>query len=182
MSDPSLSTYQIISILMQYPEEEFFELLPYIREITSEIPHEKTRTNLEKFLSILEESTIDSLIEHYILHFDFGRLTNLYVTYLKLGEQRERGLELLKLKKFYEASGFQTVDMELPDYLPLMLEFCGNVPTEISNELLQMHAEAICEIALKLKESNSYYSHLFDALLYEMERNNIQLNEKVVNS
>ncbi len=47
----------------------------------------------------------------------------MYLTYMNTGEQRERGIELLELKQHYKKSGFEVTDKELPDYLPLLLEF-----------------------------------------------------------
>ncbi|WP_068672606.1 nitrate reductase molybdenum cofactor assembly chaperone [Oceanobacillus sp. Castelsardo] len=158
------SSYQMISFLLSYPSKELKEMLPEIKEEIEGIGKDEVNDKLLSFIKEIEDRTLDEWITHYIEHFDFGKLTNLYVTYLKLGEQRERGLELLKLKKYYEAHGFDVTDKELPDYLPLMLEFCAHVSVETSNELLQMHGKAIAEIHGKLKEQDSFYSLLFDAL------------------
>ncbi|WP_085992606.1 nitrate reductase molybdenum cofactor assembly chaperone [Oceanobacillus senegalensis] len=165
--------YQLISFLLHYPNEEMVEILP---ELDREI--EKTediliRDCLQQFVKYSKKISLEEWISHYIEHFDFGRITNLYVTYLKLGEQRERGLELLKLKKFYEAHGFEVTEKELPDYLPLMLEFCANTPIETSNELLMMHIKAIEEIRKKVTETGSYYHLLFDALMLQMANNGL---------
>ena len=76
-------------------------------------------------------------------------------------------------------------DKELPDYLPLMLEFCANVSIEKSVELLQMYVKAIQEIREKLDELNSYYVLLFDALLAHLNNNGItpeKANTAVPNS
>src|SRR5699024_11375249 len=54
-------------------------------------------------------------------------------------EQRERGLELLKIKQYYKQAGFSMTDKELPDYLPLMLEFCAQVPLQVSYNLLSYY-------------------------------------------
>lgn len=156
--------YLAISYLLQYPDFEMKESILELLHFIQTCPSEKVREPLLAFTEVLEKTPIDELERHYIEQFDFGRGTNLYITYMKLGEQRERGLELLKLKSFYQAHGFEMTDKELSDYLPLMLEFCGNVPAEVSNELLQMHIKAIQEIGNRLKESNSYYALVFDSL------------------
>ncbi|MBR3118240.1 nitrate reductase molybdenum cofactor assembly chaperone [Oceanobacillus profundus] len=165
--------YQLISFLLNYPTEEMIDILPEIEREIEEQSNSQITGNIKQFIQQSKEMSLDDWITHYIEHFDFGRLTNLYVTYLKLGEQRERGLELLKLKKYYEAHGFEVTDKELPDYLPVILEFCANVSVEASNELLSMHQQAIGEIHGKLQENNSYYSLLFDALFLYMEENGV---------
>lgn len=161
--------YQMISFLLSYPDKELKNMLPELKQEIEDTEEDQVKDKVLSFIKEVEGRSLDDWITHYIEHFDFGKLTNLYVTYLKLGEQRERGLELLKLKKYYEAHGFDVTDKELPDYLPLMLEFCAHVPVEISNELLQMHEKAIAEIHGKLKEQDSFYSLLFDALFSQME-------------
>jgi len=174
--------YQIIAFLLRYPDRQMQGVLPEIQEEIEAIDNVELKSYLLKFLHQSADMTLDAWIDHYIDHFDFGKMTNLYVTYLKLGEQRERGLELLKLKKFFEANGFEITDKELPDYLPLILEFCANVPAETSNELLQMHYKAIAEIRSRLIEQKSYYHLLFDALFINMESNglNMENDEQLV--
>lgn len=165
--------YQLISFLLNYPTEEMIDILPEIEMEVEGQSNSQIKGNIKQFIQQSKEMSLDNWITHYIEHFDFGKLTNLYVTYLKLGEQRERGLELLKLKKYYEAHGFEVTDKELPDYLPVILEFAANVPVEVSNELLAMHHQAIGEIHGKLVENNSYYRLLFEALFLCMEENGV---------
>ncbi|WP_138418558.1 nitrate reductase molybdenum cofactor assembly chaperone [Aquibacillus sediminis] len=169
------TTYQIISFLMQYPDQERFEALSTLREEIEMVEHQPIKNKLQQFIDHSMATSVDEWVDQYIEIFDFGKMTNLYVTYLKLGEQRERGLELLKLKSYYQAYGFDVTDKELPDYLPLMLEFCAQVPFATSNELLQMHVGAIQEIRGKLVEAGSYYVLLFDALAMHMENNGVLL-------
>ncbi|WP_080872856.1 nitrate reductase molybdenum cofactor assembly chaperone [Oceanobacillus timonensis] len=167
--------YQLISFLLAYPNQQMKETLPEIREEVEDISNEDVAENLRKFIQKVEDMSLDEWVTYYIDNFDFGRVTNLYVTYLKLGEQRERGLELLKLKKYYEAHGFEVTDKELPDYLPLLLEFCARVPIETSNELLEMHGKTIAEIQKKLREQHNFYYLLFDALFNQMEAHGLHI-------
>ncbi|MDM8101318.1 MULTISPECIES: nitrate reductase molybdenum cofactor assembly chaperone [Oceanobacillus] len=169
------SIYQLISFLLTYPNQQMKEILPEIREEIEELSTDGVKENLQQFIHEVDRLSLDDWVAHYINHFDFGRLTNLYVTYLKLGEQRERGLELLKLKKYYEAHGFEVTDKELPDYLPLLLEFCAHVPVETSNEILDMHGKAIAEIQKKLQKENSFYHILFEALFIQMESHGLHV-------
>jgi len=163
--------YQMISFLLRYPESHIISTFSELENEIEALETDDIKSKLKSFIIESSHLPFDDLVNHYINLFDFGRLTNLYVTYLKLGEQRERGLELLKLKKFYEAAGFDLTDEELPDYLPLMLEFCANVSIEKSNELLKQHLKELEFIRQKLRENKSQYAYLFDVLFLNMENN-----------
>lgn len=163
--------YQMISFLLRYPESHMVSTFSELENEIEALENDDIRAKLKNFIKESSHVPYDDLVNHYINLFDFGRLTNLYVTYLKLGEQRERGLELLKLKKFYEAAGFDITDEELPDYLPLMLEFCANVSIEKSIELLKEHTKELEFIRQKLNENKSQYAYLFDVLFINMEYN-----------
>jgi len=163
-------SYQVISYLLRYPNQQIVSTLGELKQVINSLDDE-IKQELVQFMDSIESISFDNWINHYIEIFDFGRQTSLYITYLKLGEQRERGLELLKLKKYYEAHGFDITDEELPDYLPLILEFCANVPKETSSELLNMHIESLEFTRKKLSENNSPYVHLFNTLLITMKNN-----------
>ncbi len=159
------SSYQLISFLLRYPTKYHFESVKEIIDFVNDIEEESIRTPLLDFLSTASKWDQDQWVEHYIEVFDFGKTSNLYMTYLKLGEQKERGLELLKLKKFYEAAGFEVTDKELPDFLPVMLEFCSEVNKEVRMELLTKHIAAISETKQKLEKLESCYSLLLKGLI-----------------
>ncbi|WP_033827065.1 nitrate reductase molybdenum cofactor assembly chaperone [Bacillus andreraoultii] len=170
--------YQLISILFQYPDNELHSILPELQKEIQNLNDPELKKILIQFIDVLNNTPTEQLINHYIEQFDFGRTTNLYVTYFNSGEARERGIELLKLKEYYKEHGFDITDKELPDYLPLMLEFCGNVSTPVSNDLLQNHYHSILEMQNKFHEANSFYGYLLDALLLCMERNGLSRQEQ----
>jgi nitrate reductase delta subunit len=167
------TVYQVIGFLLQYPTRQLQEVLPEIKKEVEQVEEIDIRNHLNEFLTECSGLSFSEWIDHYIHHFDFGRTTNLYMTYLKLGEQRERGLELLKLKKYFEAHGFEVTDRELPDFLPLVLEFCANVPPETSNDLLGMYAQEIEAIRKQIAEQESFYHLLLDALVIYMKKNGL---------
>lgn len=171
------SGYQLIGYLLRYPSEEHYLVREEALQFATELKEKSVSQPLTKFLRQLQSMDQEQWVEHYIDIFDFGKTTNLYMTYLKLGEQKERGLELLKLKKFYEAAGFEVTDKELPDYLPVMLEFCGRVEKKVRIELLAKHLGAIAEIKSKLTAFNSSYHYLLESLVAFMKQEGIEVNE-----
>ena len=60
--------------------------------------------------------------------FDFDRRASLHLTYHTYGDRRQRGLELVRLKRRYAEAGLPLEGGELPDYLPVLLEFAALVP------------------------------------------------------
>src|SRR5699024_10194948 len=168
--DYTTVSYQIISYLLRYPNQQIVSTLEEIKQVIDTLDDD-IKQELVHFIDSLESTSFDNWVNHYIEIFDFGRQTSLYITYLKLAEQCERGLELLKLKKYYKTYGFDITDEELPDYLSLMLEFCANVPKETSSELLNMHMESLDFTRKKLSENNSPYVHLFNSLLITLKNN-----------
>ena len=71
----------------------------------------------------MHDISLDDIQQVYTQTFDFDRDTNLYMTYFKFEDQKERGQMLAKLKVLYEMFGLKMPDNELSDFLPLMLEF-----------------------------------------------------------
>jgi nitrate reductase molybdenum cofactor assembly chaperone NarJ/NarW len=161
--------FQIISILLSYPDQQWREGLVESLEIIDEVPHPQIRKNIRKFIDFVQSVDENELIESYVDTFDFGKKTNLYVTYLSTGEQRERGIELLDLKQAYKAAGFEISTQELPDYLPLMLEFASQAEQSYVLPIIQNYYSNIFEIWKQLVAVKSYYAVLIDALLMTFE-------------
>lgn len=169
--------YQLISYLLGYPTQELIDTIPGVKKEIEQVSNTEVKTALSKFVDSIEQTDLENWRERYISYFDFGRSTNLYVTYSKLGEQRQRGIELLKLKDFYRGAGFEPHESELPDYLPLMLEFASQVPLEKSNALLGKYFKEMEAIRNSLHEKDSAYVALFDALFLQMKENNPTLEK-----
>lgn len=80
----------------------------------------------------------------------------MYVTYFNSGEQRERGIELLHLKNTYQQSGFLPTEKELPDYLPLMLEFAAIAEIEAARSVFEKYLSNVRELASRLEKMTAY--------------------------
>lgn len=158
------AVFQIVSQLLQYPDNTWEDELANFQQYIESLGDEAVAHPLEQFLHNVQRIGIDKLHELYVQTFDFGKKTNLYVTYARHGEQRERGPALLALKQYYAQFGFQMHDDELSDYLPLMLEFAAIAPLEAVHRLLNEHRPAIEDIRAHLDEIDSPYVELFDML------------------
>lgn len=103
--------------LLAYPDERFWERLPLIQEATS--PH------FSGFFAKIQQMGAGELAAHYVEMFDLTRRCCLHLTYYADGDTRRRGQSLAELKGRYRAAGWELMDDELPDYLPVMLEFAA---------------------------------------------------------
>lgn len=173
------TVFRLVSHLLQYPDQAWRESLARVRQVVDTLHHTELKAFLERFLQSATQTVSDAALhEVYVQTFDFGKMTNLYVTYARHGEQRERGPALLALKQFYAKNGWQVTEDELPDYLPLMLEFASVAPLDAVRELFSEHRLAIRDIGEQLRERDSLYTDLFDAISLAMDEMNIPLAEE----
>lgn len=160
---PMKYVFQLCSYLLSYPELNFTELAEELDEIT----YPKIKKELQQFFQ--KAGTHADLISTYVNTFDFGKKTNLYITYMTNGEQRERGMDLLFLKNYYKINGFALTESELPDYLPVMLEFASQVDSGTMKPVFERYFENIKEIEKNLLRENNLYGHLVKAVLLALE-------------
>lgn len=155
--------FQLCSYLLSYPDQEWFDSLAEVDEVIETLPSSRMKTELSTFCQTAKTLTPYELLAIYVDTFDFGKKTNLYITYMSNGEQRERGMDLLFLKNYYKMHGFAATDKELPDYLPIMLEFASQVDEAKFKPIFERYLENILEIEKHLDHENNLYSHLFKA-------------------
>jgi nitrate reductase delta subunit len=86
---------------------------------------QSSRTAFATFLAWLRDTPPTEVARHYVETFDLRRRCALYLTYYRFGDTRRRGLAMIAFKTAYRVEGFTPTDDELPDYLPLVLEFAS---------------------------------------------------------
>ncbi len=175
-NDYCQQVFLICSYLLSYPDKSFLETLPEIEDEVEKLPFAEIKDELTLFLQTLGAKSENELIATYVYTFDFGKKTNLYVTYMSNGEQRERGQELLFLKNYYQMHGFSVTTQELPDYLPMVLEFAGQVDFETAKPIFERYGAHIKEIETRLQEENNFYYHLLKALNVTLTEAGIKLS------
>jgi nitrate reductase delta subunit len=106
----------------------------------------------------------------YVETFDLDRRTSLHLTYYLHGDTRKRGLALLRLKRLYAAAGLPLTAEELPDYLPLVLEFAALAPDGYGATVLAEHRLALELLRLRLSETDSPWACLLEALCASQRR------------
>jgi nitrate reductase delta subunit len=169
MSDDTGQVFKLCSYLLNYPDSEWIDSLGEVEEEIDLLAASPMKDELNKFCLRVKEKSAAEIVASYVNTFDFGKKTNLYVTYMSSGEQRERGMDLLFLKNYYKLQGFSVTDKELPDYLPIMLEFASLVDDEKMKPVFERYFENIREIEKGLVEANNYYCHILSAAVGALE-------------
>ncbi|UBU12268.1 nitrate reductase molybdenum cofactor assembly chaperone [Nonomuraea gerenzanensis] len=142
--------WQAAAHLLAYPDERFWRRLPLIRQAAE--PH------FTAFLALVADLGQGELAGHYVDTFDLQRRCCLYLTYYTDGDTRRRGESLAALKQRYRAAGWELMDDELPDFLPVMLEFAACDPSGAA--LLQEHRAGLELLLAALTERDSPYRHV----------------------
>jgi len=148
---------KLVSLLLQYPS-------PALVAAAGELSGVERRAldrRLASFLDWYGAAPLGEIQREYVRAFDFNRRSALHLTYQVHGDRRQRGIALLRLKGAYAAAGLAVSDSELPDFLPLMLEFAALVP-ERGRELLADHRVSIELIRSALREEGSRWAPLLD--------------------
>ena len=156
---------RLISRLLLYPQEEMLT----VNLSDYHFRNKETERRIMDFIAYLQSIPIAEQQKNYVNTFDFNEKTNLYLTYAKLKEEKDRGQVLLKLKQIYQNEGLLMESAELPDYLPLVLEFMAIAEEEISAQLFKQLQETIQTLRRELKAINSPYTGLIDSILIIMD-------------
>ena len=153
---------KLLGVLLVYPDDELVAALPELRAATAELPRRERRA-LEPVLDSLERTSLAELRRGYVETFDFDRRCGLHLTYHVHGDRRQRGLELVRLKRRYAEAGLPLEGSELPDYLPVVLEFTSLRPAE-GREVLTSFRGVLELIRAALHDRGSLYAGVLDAL------------------
>jgi nitrate reductase delta subunit len=153
---------KLLSLLLQYPTDELLAARAELAEAGGRAGP------IGRFLDWWVGEDPGDLRRAYVETFDFARRNSLYVTYHVHGDRRQRGVALLRLKQRYAAAGLDLLDGELPDYLPVMLEFAALAPDGVGLAALADSRDAIELIRAGLHDTGSPYALLLDAVAQEL--------------
>ena len=117
-----------LSLLMSYPDEQLIEGLPQLQEVLQDAGLFDNK--MAQLFGILRADDIIDAQELYVEFVDRGKGTSLYLFEHLLGDSKDRGMAMVNLKEHYESCGFALGERELPDYLPVVLEFASSLETE----------------------------------------------------
>ena len=162
----------ILSTLLRYPDEALRADLPDVMDAIADAGFSvRDRRALERLVRRLGAGDPLDRQEDFVRLFDRGRATSLHLFEHVHGDTRNRGPAMVELVAVYDANGFAMTGHELPDYLPLVLEFCAVAPEETALNLLTQAGPLLQQIHAKLLSrgipSSRGYAAVLAAVLSE---------------
>jgi nitrate reductase delta subunit len=160
-------TYKALAALLAYPTAELVEALAEIR-VVIESEARFRRRDRRAVGALVDELSASDLLdaqERYVGLFDRGRATSLHLFEHVHGESRDRGQAMVDLSATYAKAGLVLSANELPDYLPVLLEFLSTQPEAVAREMLGDCAHILRKIGDALVKHESAYAAVFAAAL-----------------
>lgn len=151
---------KVIGLLLEYPDEVLWES----REEALTLVSADAPALLPFVRPLLAAKLLDRQAE-WCEVFERGRATSLLLFEHVHAESRDRGQAMVDLMGQYEQAGLQLNSRELPDHLPLYLEYLSILPENEAREGLQNVAPILALLGGRLKQRECQYYQLFDALL-----------------
>jgi nitrate reductase delta subunit len=165
LDDASLATtWQVVSLLLDYPTEELLARRPVLASATAPLPA-SVRDPLRRFLETLGSRALGELQREYVETFDTTRRGCLYLTYSAHGDTRKRGLALVQVKQAYRRAGAELVQDELPDHLCVVLEFGATTDVDGAWRLLNDYRAGVELLRIALADRGSAWHDVVLALV-----------------
>jgi len=161
-----MKTFKLLGLLLSYPQPDWLRQLAACREVlvAERLLTGKSLAAVLALIDTLESGDPYELQEDYVATFDRGRAHSLHLFEHIHGESRDRGQAMVNLLETYAAKGLVIDRPELPDYLPLFLEFLSCCAPAEAIDLLAEPVEVIAAIGQRLGEKGSPYAAVFEAL------------------
>lgn len=161
-----MKTYRALAALLQYPTAE---LAGAAGEIAAAAREDAllSRDSLQAIERVAAQLTVGDLLtaqESYVGLFDRSRSLSLHLFEHIHGESRDRGQAMVNLAAHYETRGYSIGGNELPDYLPLFLEFLSLIDPREAADLLSDVVHILAAIRIRLERRGSDYAGIFGAL------------------
>ena len=147
---------QVAGLLLEYPDQRLVALVPSMREALTEAG--ASPAALEPLFGWFAARPLREIQADYVQEFDLSKRHSLHLTYWTDGDTRRRGEALAGFKEVFRAHGALPEGSELPDYLPLVLEFAAKVSPQDGYELLQRYRPSLELLRLALQDDNLPYS------------------------
>ncbi len=162
-----VKTFKALSLLVSYPTPELQANARELREVLAGegIVSGQARRALHSLIEDFASGDLYDFQERYVLLFDRTRSLSLHLFEHVHGESRDRGQAMIDLKALYEKNGLLIGATELPDFLPLFLEYLSTRPLGEATETLGQTVHILSALAERLAKRGSSYEAVFRALV-----------------
>lgn len=161
-----MKIYKAVALLLTYPEQEWLQSVGELRAMVSAEIGQGRRAGrrLDGLFNHLQRGALIDLQETYVETFDRNAAHSLHVFEHTMGDSRERGEAMARLVEAYRRFGLEPTSLELPDFLPLFLEFLSLIPPEEAQGRLAGIEDVVETLHSRLADVCSPYAGAFDAL------------------
>ena len=158
MTSETRALLKLLSLCLAYPAAADRAVLSEMEAAAAGLGDAQARDGLARFLALVNAQPLLKLQEHYTAVFDMNPSASLNLTWHLMGDREDRGRALADLLGVYLQAGFEPAVNELPDFLPLMLEFLAAAAPDEPHALIRRCLATVPAIAARLKESGSPYA------------------------
>lgn len=161
-----MKIFKVLSVLLSYPEAATQEALAEMAELI----HREQRLPVSRrapLVDLIADMAAEDLLElqaRYVAQFDRGRALSLHLYEHIHGESRDRGQAMVDLMNHYRRHGFELDARELPDYLPLFLEFLAQLEEPAALALLADAMPVLSLLGARLAQRREPLAAVFEAL------------------
>ena len=157
-----MQIYTILSRLLDYPDEGLMASLPEIINQLKQGPSvtERESDAVMQLISWMQLHDLTGLQSVYVQTFDMTPEHDLHLTHHLFGDDRGRGPALIDLSEYYKGMGLELEEGEIPDHLPLILEFVSTLDEMQARIFLGDAAKVLKVLAENLEKKDSPYARL----------------------
>ncbi|NOX95709.1 MAG: nitrate reductase molybdenum cofactor assembly chaperone [Alphaproteobacteria bacterium] len=160
------NTYKALSALLSYPSAELILAVDDIQKIILDeaLAPDWALQHLQPLIDSFNTLDIYELQERYVFLFDRTRSLSLHLFEHVHGESRDRGQAMVDLTTLYGKGGLDVDARELPDFLPLFLEYLSTRSASEARALLREPLSVIAALKERLVKRKTPYAAVFRIL------------------
>lgn len=153
----SFNFYKAMSLLLEYPTQELHANLDDMAKAVSQETdmQDEERAAVLDLIAFMRQSDPIELQAEYVKTFDLVAEHSLHLTHHLFGDDKNRGPALIDLTEMYKEYGLDQATNELPDYLPLVLEFASQLEDSEARVFLADTAKILKVLADNLDKVSS---------------------------
>ena len=174
-----MKSFKVLSVLLSYPQPDWVEHLNELEQILMDenLLSKKSLKGLSVLIAQLRGNDLITNQEQYVATFDRGAAHSLHLFEHIHGESRDRGQAMIDLMEMYNANGLDVGTSDLPDYLPVFLEFLSTGNLAQASHFLGETVKVLMLIKERLAKKKNDYRFVFAALV---EISNAKVNRKEI--
>ena len=161
-----MKTFKLLGLLLTYPKEQLQAVVGSFTGVFVEegLLSKRQLKSLQPLMDDYANNDLIELQEEYVNTFDRSRNHSLYLFEHIHGESRDRGAAMVDMKEMYATKGLHISSNELPDYLPVFLEYLSYCEIEEALAILADGIDVIATIGVHLKKAKSVYAPIFKVI------------------